>query len=78
MSGRHVNDDTRHTKLFATRRNHFDITAGLIYSLGCFLVHFAMFLTIFTVQQPDVQKARLIDNDYYLTIIDLDPEYGFQ
>lgn len=47
---------------FIVRKHQFDITAGIIYSLGCSLVHAAMFIAIFFVKPADMNNAKLMDN----------------
>ena len=41
-----------------------DTTAGLMYSLGCSLVHFAMFIGILVIKRPDQEAARNLDIEY--------------
>jgi len=46
------------------RRNQQDPTAAFSYSLGCSLVHFAMFVSSMTIKRPDIEKARLLDIEH--------------
>ena len=45
-------------KVVILKKNYNDPTYGLIYSLGCSLVHFALLVSVFFVEMPDIEKAK--------------------
>jgi len=46
------------------KKNYIDPTAAFLYSLGCSLVHLALFITIFFVEMPNVDRAKEFDSKY--------------
>ena len=50
------------------KKNYIDPAQGFLYSLGCSLVHFALFITIFTVEPPDHEAAKKFDDEYLKSI----------
>ena len=53
------NDNT-----YFIRKNQTDVMAGIDYSLGCSLVHFAMAVTICCVKWPDLEYASQHDEEF--------------
>ena len=43
------------------KKNYIDPTAGFFYILGCSLVHFSLFISMYFVTWPNVEKAREYD-----------------
>lgn len=43
------------------RKIQIDPTAAFVYSLGCSLIHFAMFFSIWVIQMPDQKSAKIYD-----------------
>ena len=56
------------------KKNQYDPTAGILYGVGCSLIHLAMFITMFFIKFPDVEKARKIDQNYFETVKKNDTE----
>ena len=59
------------------RKNQFDPMAGIDYSLGCSLIHFALQIALYFVKWPDLEKAREFDDTYYAKITEINKEYRF-
>lgn len=61
------------------KKNYIDPTSGFLYALGCSLVHFALFVSIWFVENPNVERAVFLDNQHIQEKISLgkalDPEY---
>ena len=55
-------------KVSHIRKNQIDPTAGLVYSLGCSLVHFTLFICLFFVKRPNINKAIKSDQTYVETL----------
>ena len=58
---RRPKDEDKKNFEFTVRKQYTDIMGGLIYTLGCSLVHLALFVAIWMVILPDQEKARRID-----------------
>lgn len=56
-----IKDSNKTVERKFNKKNYIDPTAAFLYSLGCSLVHLALFLTIFFVQMPDIDKAKEFD-----------------
>jgi len=41
-----------------------DATSAYLYALGCSLVHFTLFVTMFIVVWPDLEKAKAYDDAF--------------
>ena len=51
-------------KLYYVKKNYNDVFGGIIYSLGCSLVHIVMLIGILIVKEPDCQQAKKLDRMY--------------
>ena len=61
--GAHGDDPDENPKMleYFTKKNYFDATAALIYSLGCSLNHLVLAYGILWVQKSDVEAAKAFD-----------------
>ena len=60
---------------FIVRKQYTDILGGLIYTLGCSLVHLALFIAIFMVMGTNLDKARDLDNKFKELILKNNKEF---
>ena len=51
-------------KHYVVKKNPWDVLAVIYYSIGCSLIHLAMFVAIFFVELADMNKANAIDKEY--------------
>ena len=51
-------------KVFTVRKNHIDASAGMMFSLGCSLVHLSMLIANFTVKPTNCEEAKKLDSEY--------------
>ena len=47
-----------------SRKSLTDATGGLVYSLGCSLVHFALFITILLIKRADEEGGAKLDKEF--------------
>jgi hypothetical protein len=46
------------------KKQQFDTTSSIFYSLGCSLVHLSMFITIWFVKPPNTEMGKIMDQSY--------------
>ena len=51
-------------KVFYVRKNQIDPSAGILYSLGCSLLHFSLLIGIFFIEGPRIENAK--SNDVFI------------
>ena len=57
-------DDEEDDRDIYQKKQYIDSVAIFIYSFGCSLLHFTMFLCSFAVKEPDLNYAKLVDTQF--------------
>ena len=54
-------EDEKPKEIKIIKKNYQDATNGVLYSLGCSLIHLTLFVTHLTITTADPSKAREYD-----------------